>query len=165
MIILFIILHVINYVLFDIEVFDLHRYEVLNKLEEETHHHDYHHEDNYQSLIEEEEEEEMITLAAEDVDNFEEETTTTTTNIEQQKTVTKHEIEIRVRDAMDADEGGGSEASMSSRQPSGLNGVRSLIVQPTMSSPLPGNVYALRRPVMGEVLSKRIQGVPPACLG
>ena len=162
MIILFIIFHVINYVLFDIKVFDLHRYEVLNKLEEETHHHDYHHEDNYQSLIEEEEE--MITLAAEDVDNFEEETTTTT-NIEQQKTVTKHEIEIRVRDAMDADEGGGSEASMSSRQPSGLNGVRSLIVQPTMSSPLPGNVYTLRRPVMGEVLSKRIQGVPPACLG
>ena len=29
----------------------------------------------------------------------------------------------------------------------------------------PGAMYTLRRPVMGEVLSTRIFGVPPACLG
>ena len=83
--------HLVSEVIASLNMFfHIHRYEVLNKLEEEeTHHH--HHEDNYQSIIEEEEEE-MITLA--EGDNIEEEITTTTTT-DQQRTVTKHEIEIR----------------------------------------------------------------------
>ena len=105
---------------------------MVSKLEEEeTHHH--HHEDNFQSVIEEEEEE-MITLAEGEeveghVDHVEEEITTTT-KTDQQRTVTTHEIEIRVTDTET------TAASPGEGEDKGPK--RSITVRQAVSSPLPG---------------------------